>query len=191
MKTTKKHITMKKYFIYMLMALSAIAINSCGDDAPAEEQPGTELPENPDNPDNSDASDEPSGNSNILIAYFTHTNNTGTVAERIAELTGGTLYRIETVTPYPDDYNECTQVAREQLDNGTRPELSGTVEDMEQYNIVFVGCPVWWGDAPMPVWSFLESKAYDFAGNRHPVLHLRIIGPRRYPAAHRESYPRI
>lgn len=53
-------------------------------------------------------------------------------------------------------------MAREELENGTRPELSGTVENMEQYDIVFVGCPVWWGDAPMPIWSFLESEEYDF-----------------------------
>lgn len=99
-----------------------------------------------------------------MIAYFTRTNNTGTIAARIAELTGGTLYRIETVVPYPDDYTECTEVVREELENGTRPELSGTVENMEQYDIVFVGCLVWWGDAPMPIWSFLESDAYDFTG---------------------------
>lgn len=55
-------------------------------------------------------------------------------------------------------------MAREQLENGTRPELSGTVENLDQYDIIFVGCPVWWGDAPMPIWSFLESESYDFSG---------------------------
>ena len=162
--------TMKKYFVYLMMAFAAFTFSACGDDDPVAEEPGTELPETPSDPDDPETPDEP-GNpdepadgSNILIAYFTRTNNTGTVAERIAELTGGTLYRIETVEPYPEDYTECTEVAREQLENGTRPQLSGTVENMEQYNIVFVGCPVWWGDAPMPIWSFLESESYDFSG---------------------------
>lgn len=167
---------MKKYFIYLMMASALVSFNACGDDDPIQNEPETEQPEtpddsddsnNPDNPGESDdpnTPDEPSGESNILIAYFTRTNNTGTIAARIAELTGGTLYRIETVVPYPDDYTECTEVAREELENGTRPELSGTVENMEQYDIVFVGCPVWWGDAPMPIWSFLESDAYDFTG---------------------------
>lgn len=165
---------MKKYFIYLMMAFAAFTFNACGDDDPLQEEPGTEQPEppsdptdNPDEPDDPntpDNPDTPSGDSNILIAYFTRTNNTGTIAERIAELTGGTLYRIETVEPYPEDYTECTEVAREQLENGTRPELSGTVEDMDQYDIIFVGCPVWWGDAPMPIWSFLENDEYDFAG---------------------------
>ena len=161
---------MKKYFVYLMMAFAAFTFSACGDDDPVAEEPGTELPEtpsdpdDPDNPDEPGNPDEPADGSNILIAYFTRTNNTGTVAERIAELTGGTLYRIETVEPYPEDYTECTEVAREQLENGTRPQLSRTVENMEQYNIVFVGCPVWWGDAPMPIWSFLESESYDFSG---------------------------
>lgn len=170
---TNKAYDMKKYFIYLMTALALVSFNACSDDDPIQdgqemEQPGTpddpDNPDTPDEPDVPDNPDEPSGESNILIAYFTRTNNTGTVAARIAELTGGTLYHIETVVPYPEDYTECTEVAQEELRNGTRPALSGTVDNMEQYDIVFVGCPVWWGDAPMPIWSFLESEAYDFTG---------------------------
>lgn len=159
---------MKKYLVYLMMVLSAFTFNACGNDDPIMEDPGTEQPETPDdstdNPDDPANPDEPSGDSNILIAYFTRTNNTGTVAQAIANLTRGTLYRIETVIPYPEDYTECTEVAREELENGIRPELSGTVENMEQYDTIFVGCPVWWGDAPMPIWSFLESEEYNFTG---------------------------
>lgn len=159
---------MKKYLVYLMMVLSAFTFNACGNDDPIMEDPGTEQPETPDdstdNPDDTANPDEPSGDSNILIAYFTRTNNTGTVAQAIANLTGGTLYRIETVISYPEDYTECTEVAREELENGIRPELSGTVENMEQYDTIFVGCPVWWGDAPMPIWSFLESEEYNFTG---------------------------
>ena len=159
---------MKKYLVYLMMVLSAFTFNACGNDDPIMEDPGTEQPETPDdstdNPDDPANPDEPSGDSNILIVYFTRTNNTGTVAQAIANLTGGTLYRIETVIPYPEDYTECTEVAREELENGIRPELSGTVENMEQYDTIFVGCPVWWGDAPMPIWSFLESEEYNFTG---------------------------
>lgn len=159
---------MKKYLVYLMMVLSAFTFNACGNDDPIMEDSGTEQPETPgdstDNPDDPANPDEPSGDSNILIAYFTRTNNTGTVAQAIADLTGGTLYRIETVVPYPEDYTECTEVAREELENSIRPELSGTVENMEQYDTIFVGCPVWWGDAPMPIWSFLESEEYNFTG---------------------------
>lgn len=65
--------------------------------------------------------------------------------------------------PYPTDYNECTVVAREELDNGIRPELSDTVENLDDYDVVFVGCPVWWHTAPMAIWSFLENSEHDFS----------------------------
>lgn len=99
----------------------------------------------------------------ILVTYFSWGGNTQHVAEEIADRTGGTLFRIETVNTYPTNYNECTDVAREELDNGVRPELSGTVENLDDYDVVFVGCPVWWHTAPMAVWSFLESAEYDFS----------------------------
>ena len=101
-------------------------------------------------------------NRKILVAYFSWGGTTQYLAENIAEQTGGTLFRIETATPYPTDYNECTEVAREELDNGTRPELGTSVENFDEYDVVFVGCPVWWHTAPMAIWSFLESSEYDF-----------------------------
>ncbi|MFQ7265329.1 MAG: flavodoxin [Paraprevotella clara] len=102
-------------------------------------------------------------NRKILITYFSWGGNTQHLAEEIANMTDGTLFRIETVNPYPTDYNECTEVAREELDNGVRPELSSTVDNLNDYDVVFVGCPVWWHTAPMAVWSFLESSEYDFS----------------------------
>lgn len=101
-------------------------------------------------------------NRRILVAYFSWGGNTQYLAENIAEQTGGALFRIETSTPYPTDYNECTQVAREELDNGIRPELGTSIENFDEYDVIFVGCPVWWHTAPMAIWSFLESTEYDF-----------------------------
>ena len=106
---------------------------------------------------------EHDANRKILITYFSWGGNTQHLAEEIANMTGGTLFRIETVNPYPTDYNECTEVAREELDNGVRPELSSMVDNLDDYDVVFVGCPVWWHTAPMAVWSFLESSEYDFS----------------------------
>lgn len=102
-------------------------------------------------------------NRKILVTYFSWGGNTQYLAEGIANMTGGALFRIETVNPYPTDYNECTEVAREELDNGVRPALSSSVENLDDYDVVFVGCPVWWHTAPMAVWSFLESSEYDFS----------------------------
>lgn len=102
-------------------------------------------------------------NRKILITYFSWSGNTQFLAENIAEQTGADLFRIETVTPYPTDYNQCTQVAREELDNNVHPELNATVEDIDQYDIIFVGCPVWWHTAPMAICSFLEDSGYDLS----------------------------
>lgn len=99
----------------------------------------------------------------ILVAYFSWGGNTQHLAQTIAEITGADLFRIETVTPYPTDYDECTEVAREELDNSTRPELSSFVENLDEYDVVFVGCPVWWHTAPMAICSFLEDEGYDFS----------------------------
>ena len=73
-----------------------------------------------------------------------------------------TVSVLKQLLPTPTDYNECTEVAREELDNGTRPELGTSVENFDEYDVVFVGCPVWWHTAPMAIWSFLESSEYDF-----------------------------
>lgn len=100
----------------------------------------------------------------ILIAYFSWGGNTQSVAEHIATLTGGTLFRIETVKTYPTEYKPCTEVAKEEVDKGIRPELRTRVENLDQYDTVFVGCPVWWHTAPMAIWSFLEDGGYNFKG---------------------------
>lgn len=83
------------------------------------------------------------------------------VAEEIHNITGGDLYRIEPATPYPDDYTECTEVALAERDNDARPAIAAPVDNMEDYDIVFIGCPVWWHTAPMIMSTFAES--YDFS----------------------------
>lgn len=99
----------------------------------------------------------------ILIAYFSWGGTTQQVAKNIAQHTGGTLFRIETVNPYPTEYVPCTEVAKVERDNGVRPKLKNVVDNLDEYDTIFVGCPVWWHTAPMAIWSFLESENYNFA----------------------------
>jgi len=65
------------------------------------------------------------------------------VAGMIAEHTGGELFHVETVTVYPDEYNDLIEVAKEEQDNDERPELASAVEDMDRYQTVFIGFPNW------------------------------------------------
>jgi flavodoxin len=77
-------------------------------------------------------------------------------------MTGGDVFRIATVDPYPVDYDAVVEAAGREKKNGSRPELSSQVADMSSYGIVFVGYPNWWSTMPMAVFSFLER--YDFSG---------------------------
>ena len=72
------------------------------------------------------------------------------------------MFHIESVTAYPKDYTEATEVAKSELRAKARPKLTGHVEKMEAYDVIFLGYPNWWGTMPMPVFTFLES--YDFSG---------------------------
>lgn len=98
----------------------------------------------------------------ILIAYFSWGGNTQHVAEHIASLTNGTLFRIEPAKPYPTEYTPCTEVAKAEKEADARPAVKTKVADWEQYDTVFIGCPVWWWTAPMIINTFSES--YDFEG---------------------------
>ncbi|MGN0836561.1 MAG: flavodoxin [Akkermansia sp.] len=108
--------------------------------------------------------DIPASERRVLVAYFSWGGTTQKVAEEIARQTGGTLYRIEPATPYPTRYTPCTEVAKAERDTDARPAIRGSLPPMEQYDTVFVGCPVWWHTAPMIMHSFLESPACDLRG---------------------------
>ncbi|HJA63047.1 MAG TPA: flavodoxin [Candidatus Intestinimonas stercoravium] len=97
----------------------------------------------------------------MLIAYFSWSGNTEQVAQIIQQETGGDLFEIAPATAYTDDYNELLDIAQQEQSDNARPELAGQVENWEQYDTVFVGYPNWWSDAPMAVYTFVESYDWD------------------------------
>ncbi|MFG6324158.1 MAG: flavodoxin [Lachnospiraceae bacterium] len=129
--------------------------------APEEENQTETQEDSPEVPEGSEMA-EPKEQSSCLVVYFSQTGNTETIAGMIAEHTGGELFHVETVTVYPDEYNDLIEVAKEEQDNDERPGLASAVEDMDRYQTVFIGFPNWWGTMPMAMFTFLES--YDFAG---------------------------
>jgi flavodoxin len=120
-----------------------------GIQAPAEQQPTT-----------------PADGATVLVAYFSATNNTRPLAEYIAEAAGAELYEITPAVPYTSadlNYNDSsTRATVEQNDASARPAISGSVENMADYDVVFIGYPIWWGQAPRIISTFLES--YDLSG---------------------------
>jgi flavodoxin len=100
----------------------------------------------------------------VLIAYFSWSGNTRGIAQEIQRQTGADLFEISPVKPYSSDYNTVLMEAQEDQHRQARPELSGHVENMEDYDTVILGYPNWWASIPMPIASFLEE--YDFTGKQ-------------------------
>lgn len=159
--------------------------------APAQTTETESLPKEEDNMNASDtetaSTETENEESNILIAYFTYgenaelpndvdasatasiqifngevTGNTGVMAHMIAEASGGELFSIRTVEPYPDNYNDTIDVGENEKNNGIRPELATHIENPDQYDTIFVGFPNWWYGMPMVMYSFFDE--YDFSG---------------------------
>lgn len=112
-------------------------------------------------PDTDDATNEVK----VLVAYFSATNTTEGVAKNLADGLGADIYKIVPETPYTDadlNYNDNNSRSTIEMNNpNSRPVISGLLENMDQYNVVFLGYPIWWGEAPRIINTFVE--AYDFS----------------------------
>lgn len=154
---------MKKILSLFFMAVLAVSVVACDNGEP-------EIPAG-------DNIEVPS-DSKILVAYFSWGGTTRHMAQQISEQTGGTLFEIVPVKAYPTEYTPCTEVALQERDSDARPAIKNNVEDMGQYDVVFIGCPVWWHTAPMIINTFTES--YDLSGkNSRSILHICLDIPRR------------
>ena len=114
--------------------------------------------------------------SKVLIAFFSRKGqnyvsgsikdlpigNTEVVAGMIQEITGGDMFKIDTVKDYPVDYTQTTNVAKDELRAKARPELTAHVDNMDEYDTIILGYPNWWGTMPMAVYTLLEQ--YDLSG---------------------------
>lgn len=154
---------MKKFVVFLLAAILVLSAAGCGnggDAAGQEENSGTAAA-------SSEASRENTENGGkILVAYFSATGTTRPIAENLAEAAGADLFEIVPADPYSDedlDYNnDSCRANQEQQDENARPEIEGTVENMDQYDTVFIGHPIWWGEEPRIIDTFVES--YDLSG---------------------------
>lgn len=179
---------MKKLAALLLTLLMTVSLAACaGDSEPSEtSSPDAEssVSEKTSEPESNAAESQPetkaaqSGETEgtesvheakgakVLAAYFSATNTTEGVAEHIANGLNADLYEIVPEEPYTEadlNYNDDNSRSTiEMNDPSARPAISGSVENMEQYDIVFIGYPIWWGEAPRIVSTFIES--YDFSG---------------------------
>ena len=175
---------MKKFYQILLLVCFCVCVTGCGKAETAQREERTSETSEV-NDQNSES--ETGNKSGILIAYFTRADNikvdpdidavasasinvngssykgnVAIMADYIKNATGGDLFSIVTTEYYPTQYRDSTNTAKEEQNDNARPELSSHVENMEDYDTVFLGFPDWWGGLPMPVYTFLEE--YDFAG---------------------------
>lgn len=181
---------MKKLVALVMALLLTISLASCENSenqSSSQSAPITSSSEiqvqTEESTDGQDTDAAADGGSNILIAYFAVAENsevdavasasvvtidgeamgmTEALAQMIAEDTGGDLFSIQTSVDYPGDINDLIDYAAEEQNNGERPELTTHIENLDQYDTIFVGYPNWWYDIPMVMYSFFDE--YDFSG---------------------------
>lgn len=133
----------KKFFSILLAGTIIFSLSACGKTSAKEENTDKET-------------------GKTLVAYFSWSGNTKEMASYIAEQTGGDVFEIQPATPYPEDYQETGDIAKEERDNNARPAVLNMPEDISDYDTLFIGYPIWWHTAPMVIGTFLEN--YDLTG---------------------------
>lgn len=104
-----------------------------------------------------DSSSKNQTDGNTLVVYFSWSGNTRKMAEYMAKQTGGDILEIKPKKPYPKDYNETGEVAKNERDENARPEIENLPASIQQYDRILIGYPIWWHTAPMIIGTFLEN----------------------------------
>lgn len=153
---------MKKWFTMVALAICALTLTACGG-APAKSA-GSSAPK-AEAPAKKEAA--PAGK-RALVVYFSRADenynvgyiekgNTKILAEMIAEATGADTFEIKPAKPYPKEYTPATETAKKEKNEKARPEIVGTMPDVSGYDVIFFGYPIWWGDLPMPCYTFFDK----------------------------------
>lgn len=161
---------MKKLLLIPFLLFAAFTMAACGD---GSEEPFTpEQPEHPSDGDDSDNNSDtpiPGGNGRYLVLYASRTSNTERVAQLIQTTLDCDILEVEPETPYDNDYNAMLERSQEELAairQGNYPSVKTSVESFDDYDIVFVGYPIWYGSMATPMQTFLHEHASKLAGKR-------------------------
>ena len=129
-----------KKIVVVLMSMLAMLVAACGGsnaEAISTDNGGKIM-----------QSENKTNSSKALVVYYSRSGNTEALARMIGNETGADMFRVTTVTPYPEAYRETTEVARAERDNNARPAINGRVENMADYDVVYIGVPNWWSTMP-------------------------------------------
>lgn len=156
----KSNSNKKKKSIFLVLLISFIfLLSACGNSTSNSDISSSDTGNSEINSEEEDIATVDESN-NVLVTYFSYSGTTKGVAEQIANLTGGDLEEIERATSYESD--TYTDVAEAEIQNGERPEITIGVDNIDAYDVIMVGYPVWYEEAPAVIATFLES--FDFDG---------------------------
>ena len=138
-------------------------VETTADAAPTETSPVESTQDTAAEMTDTQETEEPAEPANtVLVIYFSHTGTTKEVAAYLHELVGGDLVELIPVEAYPEGYSAALDPAKQEQRENARPAIKDPLESIDQYEVIYLGYPIWWGTVPMIVNTFLES--YDFTG---------------------------
>lgn len=147
----------KSILLLTLMMSLGFVLAACGNrNSSAETSSVADETVNEESAEEQETTDTNGGN--VLIAYFSYTGNTEEAAQMIAEYTGGDLAKIQRA----EEYGDLQEEAEAEILDGVHPEITVSVDNVEEYDTIFVGYPIWWDEAPAMIATFLAEN--DFTG---------------------------
>lgn len=164
---------MKKIFMMLLGIILVCSLVACGSNNRTQEnsEPKLQVTDESNTSKNDTSFSTAKGTTDnkadtkktkILVAYFSYEGHTRQVANWIHAQAGGDIFEIQTVTPYSSNYDAVVDQAKREQQENARPKLKTHIQNMDEYNVVFLGYPNWWNTIPMPLFTFMEE--YNFSG---------------------------
>lgn len=149
---------MKKIFTWMMLCGTLVlSLAGCGGTDP-------KVSSSQETKQVADAGKASASDGKVLIVYYSWSGNTKRIAEEIQKQTGADVFEIIPEKQYTKDYDAVVKLAKEEKNNNVRPAISGKIDHLENYDVVFVGFPNWWSDMPMVLYTFFD--AYDLSGKK-------------------------
>lgn len=161
---------MKKLILFpLLLLVILVSFTACDEDTPFTDEQEQTIPEEDEEQEEEDTGNVDGTNGRYLVLYCSRTGNTERMAQTIQSVLDCDMVEVVPETPYEDDYNTMLDRAQAELDaieQGNYPAITTTVESFDDYDIVFIGYPIWYGHMATPMQSFLHNHADLLVGKR-------------------------
>lgn len=143
---------MKKIMLVLMALLCLMGLVGCGGGSKADNAPA---------PKKVEAAESLKGKK-ALVVYFSYGGQTAKVAKAVQEAAKADIFEVKTVTPYPQGYHDCVNYAKDEKARNFHPDIQGNVPNIKAYDVVYMGFPIWWYDAPMAMYTFIDK--HDLSG---------------------------